>query len=62
MERERLISEREEIMATLDKRDRRILYYYEKEFGRVFPGAIYKVIHDQKDNAAERHAKKKKRK
>ena len=57
-----LQSERDEIIKSLTKQDKRILYHYEKEFGRLYPGAIYKVIQDQKDNAAERYAKKKKRK
>ncbi len=54
-------SERDEIINSLDKRDKRILYHYEKEHGRLYPGAIYKVIQDQKEIAHERRAKKRKK-
>ncbi len=47
MEKERLWSERNEIISSLSKRERRILYNYEQEYGRLFPGAIQKVIDDQ---------------
>ena len=55
-------SEREEIIASLSKKDRQILFAYEKEHGRLFPGAIYKVIEDQKELAGEKNQKKKRRK
>ena len=55
-------SEREEIIRSLSQKDRRILFDYEKENGRIFPGAIYKVIQDQKDLAKEKHNQKKRRK
>lgn len=51
-------NERDEIIRGLSKRDRRILYHYEQEHGRIFPGAIYKVIEDQKEIARERKAGK----
>ena len=58
---ETLWSEREAIIQSLSKRERRILYDYEKEHGRLFPGAIYKVIEDQKELAREKNQKKRKR-
>ena len=59
---ENKFSERDEIILSLSKRERRILYDYEKEHGRLFPGAIYKVIEDQKELAREKNQKKKRRK
>ena len=52
-------SERDEIIASLSKRERRILWDYEKEHGRVYPGAIYKVIEDEIELAREKHKQKK---
>ena len=56
-----LWNEREEIIATLSRRERRILYGYEKEYGRVMPGAIYKVVEDEIELAKERQKSKRKR-
>ena len=42
-------SERDEIISTLTKGERRILWNYEQEHGRLFPGAIEKVIEDEKE-------------
>lgn len=42
-------SERDEIIASLSKMERRILWNYEQEHGRLFPGAIEKVIEDEKE-------------
>ena len=55
-------SEREAIIQSLSQKERRILWDYEKEHGRLFPGAIYKVIQDQKDLAKEKANQKKRRK
>ena len=55
-------SEREEIIQSLSQKERRILWEYEKEHGRLFPGAIYKVIQDQRELAKEKHNQKKRRK
>ena len=54
----RLWEERNEITETLSKRERRILHDYERENGKVMPGAIYKVIQDQMDIANERRGRK----
>ena len=51
-------NERVEIIQSLSKWERRILWDYEQEHGRVFPGAIYKVIEDQKELAKEKNQKK----
>lgn len=40
-------SERDEIISRLTKGERRILWKYEQEHGRLFPGAIEKVIEDE---------------
>ena len=42
-------SERDEIISRLTKFERRILWNYEQEHGRLFPGAIEKVIEDEKE-------------
>ncbi len=55
-------SERDEIIASLTKQERKILYNYEKEHGRLFPGAIYKVIEDQKELTRDKKNQKKRRK
>ena len=57
-----LWDERVEIIKTLSKRERKILYDYEKEYGMIMPGAIYKVVEDQKDLAKEKANQKKRRK
>ena len=54
-------SERDEIIQSLSRAERRILWNYEQEHGRVFPGAIYKVIEDQKELAREKNRKKRKK-
>lgn len=41
--------ERDEIISRLTKGERRILWNYEQEHGRLFPGAIEKVIKDEKE-------------
>lgn len=46
---EKIRSERDEIIATLSKSERRILWNYEQEHGKLFPGAIEKVIEDEKE-------------
>lgn len=46
---ERNRSERDEIISRLTKGERRILWNYEQEHGRLFPGAIEKVIEDEKE-------------
>ena len=51
-------SERVEIIQSLSKGERRILWNYEQEYGKVFPGAIYKVIEDQKELDREKKRKK----
>ena len=51
-------SERDEIIASLSKRDRKILWEYEIQHGRVFPGAIYKIIEDQKELIQEKNQNK----
>lgn len=58
---EKIRSERDEIIDSLTKSERRILYNYEKEHGRLFPGAIYKVIEDQKEMSREKKQGKKKK-
>ena len=52
-------SERDEIIATLSKSERRILWNYEQEHGRLFPGAIEKVIEDEKEIRKSKKGKKK---
>lgn len=46
---ERNRSERDEIISRMTKGERRILWNYEQEHGRLFPGAIEKVIEDEKE-------------
>ena len=53
-----LWNERTEIIQSLSKSERRILHDYEREYGRVMPGAIYKVAEDQKELAREKNQKK----
>lgn len=48
-DKERVRSERDEIIGRLTKGERRILWNYEQEHGRLFPGAIEKVIEDEKE-------------
>ncbi len=57
--KEHIRSERDEIIASLSKSERRILYNYEMEHGRLFPGAIYKVIQDHKELSREKTYQKK---
>lgn len=59
---ERIRSERDEIIEKLSKKERWILYEYEKENGRLYPGAICKVIEDQREIARERRGKAKRKK
>ena len=53
-------SERDEIISRLTKGERRILWNYEQEHGRLFPGAIEKVIEDEKELRRSKKGKKKK--
>lgn len=53
-------SERDEIIGRLTKGERRILWNYEQEHGRLFPGAIEKVIEDEKEIRRSKKGKKKK--
>lgn len=53
-------SERDEIISRLTKFERRILWNYEQEHGRLFPGAIEKVIEDEKEIRRSKKGKKKK--
>lgn len=54
-------NEREEIIQSLSRRDRQILYLYEKEHGRLYPGAICKVIEDQRELAKEKSNQKRRK-
>ena len=56
-----LWSEREEIMQSLSRYERKLLHEYEREHGRLYPGAIYKVIEDQKELDREKKRKKRKK-
>lgn len=53
-------SERDEIISHLTKGERRILWNYEQEHGRLFPGAIEKVIEDEKELKRSKKGKKRK--
>ena len=53
-------SERDEIISRLTKGERRILWNYEQEHGRLFPGAIEKVIEDEKEMRRTKKGKKRK--
>lgn len=59
-DKERVRSERDEIIGRLTKGERRILWNYEQEHGRLFPGAIEKVIEDEKEIRRSKKGKKKK--
>ena len=59
-DKERVRSERDEIIGRLTKGERRILWNYEQEHGRLFPGAIEKVIEDEKEMRKSKKGKKKK--
>ena len=59
-DKERVRSARDEIIGRLTKGERRILWNYEQEHGRLFPGAIEKVIEDQKEIRRSKKGKKKK--
>lgn len=58
-DKERVRSERDEIIGRLTKGERRILWNYEQEHGRLFPGAIEKVIEDEKELRRSKKGKRK---
>lgn len=53
-------SERDKIISRLTKGERRILWNYEQEHGRLFPGAIEKVIEDEKELRRSKKGNKRK--
>ena len=57
---DRYRSERDEIISRLTKGERRVLWNYEQKHGRLFPGAIEKVIEDEKELRRSKKGKKKK--